>query len=132
MPLSISSWPPGLQQIGLDPDPPGTGQTATVNRLGQTAPIASTNITNATAVGQYQINGTLECTATGTGSVTVTIVATDDVGSRIITAGTLVMATLNRVFLAVTPYLASGNITWSSTDSGTGTYAVRMRCYYLG
>jgi hypothetical protein len=122
--------------VGNTGDPPVAGRTGKVNRTAQTADIASTKLTDTCPAGMYRVSYVIEDTTADVtaGIVTLTISWTDDVGATTATA-TQTLATTGRQAGVVTLYLASGNITYATTHSGTigsAQYALRMRCEYLG
>jgi hypothetical protein len=116
--------------------PIAAGLMAKINATGQTADIASTKLTNATATGVYLVSYVLEDTSADAlaGSVTLTVGWTDDAGATTATA-TQVLTATGRTAASVTLYLASGDITFSTSHIGifgTSSYAVRIRVTYLG
>ena len=115
---------------------PAAGTIATVNVTGRTTAYSSTNLTNATPAGLYMISTQLACTTVGTGTLSITYTATTDGGSRAISPVTLPL-TIGNIQTNTSPiYLSSGNITFvtsfSTVPAGSGTYALRIRCSYLG
>jgi WD40 repeat protein len=115
---------------------PGAGRIAFYNLTGQTADVASSKITNATAAGMYRVEYVLADTTSDitAGTVTLTISWTDDVGATTATANQLLTGT-GRMPGDVVLYLASGDITFATTHTGifgSAAYALRIRCAYLG
>lgn len=118
--------------VGMGADPPVVGDIGTVNRTGVVANIASTNLTDTRPAGIYFIRGAIETTVIGTGTVALNIVYTDDVGSISVVAASRVMTATGRTSFNQSLYLASGNVTWNTTGYVSGTYVLRMRCFYGG
>jgi|SRR6185369_2670366 len=121
---------------GISSAPPGAGRIAKWDLTGQTADLASANITNGTATGLYRVEYVLADTTADitAGAVTLTISWTDDVGATTATANQLLTGT-GRTSGDVVLYLASGNITFATTHTGiygSAAYALRLRCAYLG
>jgi hypothetical protein len=124
--------PPNVTIVGTGADPPIVGDIGTVNRTGQVANIASTNLTNTRPAGVYFIRGVIECTVIGTGTLTLSVTYTDDVASSTPTLGTIVMTATGRTSANVSLYVASGDITYAVSGYVSGTYALRLRCFYGG
>jgi hypothetical protein len=125
-----------LTLAGNSTDPPATGFAGRVNRLAQTADIASVKLTDTIPAGQYLIVGELECTtsAVGAGSVTVTFSWTNDVGA-VTNAVTQSLTATGTSAILIPAYMASGDITWAVTHTGiysTAAYALRARVLALG
>lgn len=132
MTVMIRGSDPRSVVTGLGSDPPSTGDIGKVDRTGIVANIATTNITDSRPAGVYVLIGELECTVVGTGTIGLNAVATDDVGSSSYIIASKSMIALGRVSFNIAIYLASGNITWSTSSYASGTYAIRMRCIYAG
>lgn len=122
-----------LLVAGSSPDPAATlGAISKVNRVGQTASITSNKLTNASPAGFYLVSASLACTIAAVGSVTFNLVWTDDAGAVTDPLLTVNTATVTRGYANKSIYLASGDITWTTTRVGTATYALRVRAVYLG
>jgi len=126
--------------VGSSTDPPTSGRMGQVDRTAQTAAIASTVLTDATAAGLYRINYYLRCTTAdvtaGTISVSFTFTdnvgATTDVSTAIVLTSTVGTGRTQGTFIQ---YLASGNIAYLTTLTGiigTSQYQLRVRSEYLG
>lgn len=130
--------PGSMVVVGNGADPPATDAIGKVNQTGKTAAIASTNLTNSTPAGLYRISYFLRCTTAdaAAGTISVSFVYTDDVGSTTDTSATVALtATTNRTQDSLVVYLASGNITYSTTltgSIGSSQYQLRARAEYLG
>jgi hypothetical protein len=108
--------------------------TETINLTAQAADIAGTTLSS--TAGFYDVLAVLECTTSdgAAGSVILTISWTDDVGATTATA-TQVLTGTGRQTLNQPLYLASGNLTYAITHTGsygTAKYALRIRCIPLG
>ena len=128
--------------VGQGADPPASTHIGRVNRTAQAAVVAATNITNATSAGVYAIHYEMTCT-TGdatAGTLTFDVIATGDGGAQTVSSAALPLTTAtlsatNPVRGSVVRYLASGNITYSTTVTGAvnaARYALRARCEMLG
>jgi len=96
---------------------------------GQTAGIGTTNLQHASAVlpsGDYLVCFGMECTATGTGTVDLTIGWTSPSGRAHAQVVAIVLNSLGTVISQAMPIHTDGanNLTYSTTDSGTGTYSL--------
>jgi hypothetical protein len=114
----------------------GSGILGAINVTAKTADIASANIVASAPAGFYRISYVLaDTTADGAaGSVILTISWTDDVGATTATA-TQILTGTGRVSGTVPLYLASGNIMYATTHTGsygTAQYALRIRAEFLG
>ena len=127
-----------LVAVGDAGDPPAANSIGLVNKTAQVAAVTSTNLTNATPAGLYRISYYLRCTTAGngTGDVTLNIIATDTIGAVTDSSQAVIFgSTASRDQGTFVKYLASGNITYTATISGTiGTskYDLRIRAEYLG
>ena len=106
----------------------------TVMRSAQTADITTTNFTNAGVAGEYIVYAYLQVTTAGaSGTISVTIGWTDDVGATTSNVINLASTTSTGRVTATPLYIrtASGNVTWA-TDitvvSGTPAYKINLVC----
>ena len=129
--IILGGLPANVVIQGQGSDPPGVGDISTINRTGIVANIASTKITNAAKAGVYFVQGCMECTASGSGTISFNVTSTDDVGSITQVFGTLPMS-IQTQRLNSSLYLASGDITFTTTGYVSGTYAIRARWIYGG
>lgn len=125
------TFPASLVQVGKGSDPPASGDVGVVNRTGLVANIADTVIADAPRPGIYWLEGELEVTVAGSGTLSLNVTHTDDVGSITEIYASTAMA-IGRVQINSTAYIASGNYVWNITGYVSGTYVLRMRCFYVG
>jgi hypothetical protein len=126
--------------VGQVASPATSGTIAKVNLIDQTADIASTIIANNYGAGFYAVWAQMICTTArvnATSAPVLDVVWTSDGGAKTIHLCSLSTMALNQIDTKVFPlYLASGNVAWTVsgyvTAGGGGTYAVRIRCSYLG
>lgn len=121
--------------IGSDPATQ-PGEVALVART-VTADIASQDLTFSSAAGDYLIMSYMACTVSSAGGAeTPSLKATwtDDAGTQTdIVINQLSNMTAGQSNSAVYYIrLASGNITWKTTDQSGGTYKLRIRVVYMG
>lgn len=117
------------------PSVPGklVAQRDSLNRGGQTASIGSATWSTSPPAGMYQVDYHVSnLSAIAAGTVSLTIAFTDDVGATTRTTSNLSLTTTGRLTdnAPWVIYVASGNITYSTTvtgASGTPNYAVRLR-----
>lgn len=110
---------------------------ARINQTAKTADIASANLTDTCPAAMYRINWVLECTTAdaAAGAVTVNFAWTDDVGATTGASSAQALTATGRTEGSIRVYLASGNITYSTTHTGsygTSQYALRVRVECLG
>ena len=119
---------------GMGTNPPGTGDIGEVNLTGVSANIATTVIVNTRPRGLYWFEGVAECTSTSAGTISVTATWTDDAGGSTAVIATLPMSATGRASLSnsLSIYLASGNLSYSTSGWTSGRYALRFRCFYGG
>ena len=134
MPVSVTRGIPIIAvTTGQDSDPPPTPGMASVNRTGLIADIASTVLVDSPPTGLYEVRAVVEVTTAGTGVATLQINWTSEGGAGgPLTVVSKSMTAVGRSSGVLQPFVASGNITWTVTGVTGGTYAVRMRCLYLG
>ena len=130
--INIRSMATGLEVVGRAPEPPSAGEIAQVDKTGIVANIGTTTLANAPRAGVYVIAPLLACSIIGSGSVTLNVTFTDDVGLTTQVVTTLNMTGLNRSISGYALYSLSGNISYSTTNYVAGTYELRLRCFYLG
>lgn len=99
--------------------------------LSQSASIGTTTLFTAPAAGLYLAFGQLECTTTGSGTVTVTVSNTDDVGATSKTSTTQSLTATGRLVFSYIPFVATSGstITYATTVAGGGSgerYAVYL------
>lgn len=97
-----------------------------VNLVGQTAAITSKVLVLAAEPGIWHVLVYDVCTATGTGTTSCFVRWTDNVGAKSATTTrtlTSTAATNSTIVIQV----ASGNITFDTTYTATGTYALYIR-----
>ena len=126
-----------LPLCGDGADPPSAARMGKVNRTAQVANIASTKLTNGTAAGFYLVHYVLEDTTADVtaGTVTLVVAWTDDAGATTVSSAALVLTTAGRTSGTIPIYLASGDVTYSTTHTGlfgTAQYALRMRIVAMG
>ena len=128
--------------VGQGADPPASTHIGRVNRTAQSAAVTATNLTNGTSAGVYAVHYEMTCTTgDGTaGTLTFDVIATGDGGAQTVSSAALPLTTAtlsatNPVRGTIVRYLASGNITYSTTVAGAvnaARYALRARCEMLG
>lgn len=113
------------------------GSLAKVDATGQSASIASTNLTNSAAAGWYDVEVYAVCTTLEAGvTLDVTIGWTDVLGATTAAPfATFSLAATGRTSGVVRCQLSSGNITYTTTKTGgagTARYAIYIRVIALG
>jgi hypothetical protein len=113
-----------------------SGVLAGIDKTAQGADIGTTNLTSSAPAGAYLLIAVLECTtaAVGTGTVTLTLSWTDDVGATTDTSVSIALTATGRSKVALPVYLASGDITYATANGGsysTAKYALRIRVVAL-
>jgi len=116
---------------------PAAGTMSKVDRVNQTAAIASVNATNGARFGMYQVTWYLETTfaGTGTGTIRLDVTAIDAIGSTTQSSTNLLLSATGRDRGVFSVKLTSGELSWATILTGTiGTsfYAVTIRFKYLG
>ena len=134
MPVAVTRGIPLIAvTTGQDSDPPPTPGRGAVNRTGLTADIASTILVDSPPTGLYEVRAIVETTIAGSGTATLAVNWTSEGGAGgPLTVVSKSMTAIGRSSGVTQPFVASGNITWTVTGVTGGTYAVRMRCLYLG
>ena len=102
-------------------------RNVTVDLTAQAANISSTNLTSSALPGMYRVTAYLEGTTIGTGTLTVNLAWTDDVGATTDSGLTFLLTGTGRASRTVPLYLASGEISYSTSGYLTGAYALRIR-----
>jgi hypothetical protein len=109
---------------------------AQANTTGLTAAVSTTTLyaVPSTGAGIYRLSASLITTATGTGNVNATITYNNGTATNTLTGSTVSLAVSGaeatnefRFYAA-----ASQNISYATTYTTTGTYAIRLRLEYLG
>ena len=106
----------------------------TVMRAAQTADITTTNFSNAGVAGEYVVYAYLQVTTAGaSGTISVTIGWTDDVGATTTNVINLASTTSTGRVTATPLYIrtASGNVTYSTditVGSGAPQYKINLMC----
>lgn len=125
--------------VGDDPPSVASGALGKVDLTGQTAAIASTNLSNTPPTGFYHVEVVAVCTtASGSGAPTldVTLAWTDVLGATTEnTINALALSATGRAHGATRMQVASGNIAYSTTinaASGSPQYAIYIRVIALG
>lgn len=109
----------------------------TVVRAAQTADITATNFSNAATAGEYVVYAYLQVTTAGaSGTVSVTIGWTDDVGATTTNVINLASTTSTGRVTATPLYIrtASGNVTWATDITvvgGAPEYKINLVCQRL-
>lgn len=126
--------------VGDDAPAVASGNLGKVDLTGQTANIATTNLSSTPPTGVYAVEVYLQCTTADltAGSLTVTIGWTDDVGAT--TDATAIMGfglgTTGRTRAVYAPLrVASGDLTYAvaiTGSYGTAQYAIHVRTITLG
>ena len=113
---------------GFDSTPPTfNGGMSRVDLTAQSANVGSTNLTKSVGPGMYRVTAYLEGTTIGTGTLTVNLAWTDDVGATTDSGLTFLLTGTGRASRTVPLYLASGEISYSTSGYLTGAYALRIR-----
>jgi len=100
---------------------------ATVSATGQTAAIGTTTLFVPPSVGLYQVRYYVVVTGTGSSTnLVLNILATDDAAARTHAAATVSCAATNFTQGSFVVRVASGNIQYNTTMTGTGTYSVYL------
>jgi hypothetical protein len=133
----LSPYSGRILVAGSTASPAASGLICKVNATNQSADIASTKLTNATVAGMYHVWAVLEDTTADVtaGIVTLSIAYTDDAGATTNTATTQTLGATGRATLSLPLYLASGDITYSTSHTGifgSAKYALRIRAALLG
>src|SRR5438034_3756852 len=98
----------------------GGRKIALVNLTNQSADISSTNLTKNALPGMYMVWASLEDTSADVtaGVVTLSVGYTDDAGATTNTATTQTLVATGRATLALPLYVASGDVTFSTSHTG--------------
>lgn len=126
----------GTSAVTTSGGSPASGTVGKVDIAARTTAIASTGITNSTPAGMYMVSAQIACTVAGAGTISLTMTAATDGGTRNIVVVTTNMAAVGLDTNTQPIYLASGNVTFTTAFStspvGSGTYVTRVRCSFLG
>ena len=102
-----------------------------VDSTGISANIPTTIIVSASGAGpgttMYTLIGELECTSAGAGTITLSHMWTDAVGSATATLGTLAMSATGRVSLDASMH--TNTIYYLTSGYSSGRYALRLRAF---
>jgi hypothetical protein len=135
--LTVADLDGTIPVVGNDPPAVASGALGKVDLTAQVADIGSTNLSNTPPAGFYVIHAVLEDTTADitAGAVTVTFAWTDDVGATTDATLTQTLVTTGRSRITIPIYVASGNISYSTSHTGifgTSAYALRIRVLALG
>jgi hypothetical protein len=105
----------------------------TDRQTAQTASLAAITLLTAPVSDLYAVDIYLECTTAGAGTVLATISFTDDTGAATVATAALVLTALGRQSTRICFWLASGNISYTTTVAGlvAAQYACVVRAQRL-
>jgi hypothetical protein len=127
---NASIFLPNLPTVSIVGADTGTGK---VSLTGQTANIGTTALLTAPTTGTvYRVTAYIEGTTVGTGTLTVTIGWTDNVGATTDAGLTLSLLGTGRASRTIPVFVASGNVTYAVSGYLTGAYALYIRTEIIG